>query len=525
MARSGPEDHLNAVLCAAAAVGHATGKQLVRPIPLYDVSLILKYLLLERIERELPELRPGVIEAKTAHGFDSIYSIACDLWENELDGVLDRIQKELCPELDAETRQTIRTQPFRHRIALLVWEQLLGERSAPELRISPKPISDNEQEELLGERPVVLIVFESFPNVVNECFPLLVDGLVYNLDTFGRVRWLVGLAHVSWLDARCRPDRLILYNTIKNQLIETDVQPPPSLGALLALCMSPRAHRRVSFLANDNQILELNPYARSAEWADSKIVAYDLWRERHVPTPRSGLILKGSDIDEIASRLRAFCMDAPRKLDEPELYSFQPNSGTEGHGVDRWIVNMDEQPDWHNIAEEIAPLISSDDVLIREVVGNVRFYPPESIKGRTCDLRINVTFDGTDYHAESGYLQVAGDEENWISSTGRGGLICKFSRGALTKLRDPGGNTVNIDFNTMMDLSDIAVSAAKVFPGLSLVGVDLKLEVEAGGQVEAYVLDANPRPAGLTHSEFLPLKTPGTEPGVTRHIWRRISTL
>lgn len=525
MADRHSDDFLSAVTRAAAAAEAATGKRLARPIPVYDISLILKYFLIARLERECPDLNPSAIEAKTGEGFETVQSLTRHLWREDIGELLNIVQKEICPSLTGDVREYIQTDEFRQRIALLVWEQLIGKRAAPELRICPGTFADKERDSLLGDRPVVLIAFESFPNVTNECFPLMIDSLVYNLENLGSLRWQVGLAHVSWLDARCRPNRLIFYDSASHRLIEANLEPPPLVQATLVLCASQQTHRKISFLASDNEILELNPYVRTAEWADSKIVSYDLWQEHSVPTPRSALILQGSTPEEIASRLQRFCSSSKEPIGESMFYSFQPNSGTEGHGVDKWVLRIGEEANWSSIANRVKLLADEDDVLIREVVGNVRFHPPESVNGRSCDLRINVSFDGEAYRAESGYLQVAGDEDEWVSSTSRGGLICKFSRGALAKLRGPGEAPVPIDLKTVEHLSDVAISAAKAFPGLGLVGVDLKLEVTSRGRLRAHVLDANPRPAGLTHSEFLPGGTGAVEPGVTRHLWRRISSV
>lgn len=522
--RQDREDYPAAVEQALAAAGRAAGEPLSLPLAAQDISLVLKYYLLARVQRELPGLRPGVVEALTGAGFSQVDAFARRIWDRDLSGVLDVISKRFCQSLSSGIRERVLSEDFCRRVTFLVWEQLLGERSAPELRICPGAVGDVERRELLRDRPVVLVVFEAFPNVMNELFPLVVDGLVYNLDNFGSQCWRLAVAHVSWLGARCRPRRLILYDASRNRLIETDCDPPPVAAAVLVLCASPSVHRKVSLLASDNGVPELNPYSHASEWADSKIVSYDLWCRHAVPSPRSALIVQGSTREEVISRLEQFCLASVDSGGGMCRCSFQPNSGTEGHGVDSCILQVVQGFRCLEAVERIEALLAKDDVLIREVVGNVRFHAPESIHGRSCDLRVNVSFDGDRYRAESGYLQVAGDEESLVSSTSRGGIICKFSRGALAGLCGPDGGRVSLDPQTIEYLLAMAVSAAGVFPRVGLVGVDLKLEVSRAGHVGAQVLDANPRPAGLTHSQFFPLGGNEPEPGVTRHLWRRIST-
>jgi hypothetical protein len=523
MVRQGRRDHRTSIKVALEAASRAVGKGLSIPLAPQDISLVLKYYLLARAAQELPGVRPGVVEAFTGAGFSEVDMLVQQIWERDLPGIVRVILEVFCQSPPPKVAERVLSEDYRRRLTFLVWEQMLGERSAPELRVCPGAIDEAERRELLGDRPVVLLVFEAFPNVMNELFPLIVDGLVYNLDLFGSQRWQVCAAHISWLGAGCCPCRLVLYDAKTSQLIETDCDPPPVAAAVLVLCASRRAHRGVSLLASDSRVPELNPYGGASEWADSKIVSYDLWRRHGVPSPRSALIVQGSTREEVASRLEQFGSACRDSACATRHCCFQPNLGTEGHSVESCVLRVDEGVPCPEAVDRIEALLAKDDVIIREMVGNVRFHPPESIRGRSCDLRINVSFDGHRYWAESGYLQVAGSEESIVSSASRGGVICKFSRGALAGLCGPDGRRVNLGPQTIEHLLSIALSAASVFPGLGLVGVDLKLEVSQSGHVGAQVLDANPRPAGLTQSEFFPLGVSEPEPGVTHHLWDRIS--
>ncbi|HQP99551.1 MAG TPA: hypothetical protein PLY86_13915 [bacterium] len=488
-----------------------------RPLSVLDLSLVLKYCLLRRAKQEISGIKPGIADARSGLGFEELNSCIQDIWNKDLEDLLQILKQDHDAELAPEDSERILSETYRQRMTFLVWEQLLGQRSAPELRVCPGILPAAEYRRVFGEKPVVLIVFESFPNIMNECFPLFVDSYVHNLDTFGEPRWQVCASHIAWLDGQCKPTRAAFYDAARHALIETDCDPPPPVRAVLVLCASPAAHRTVSRVAAQSGILQLNPYPGAAETADSKIACYDLWKQAGVPTPRTVLIPTQSSPAIIQSTLERFRESIGR---DSLLCSVQPNSGTEGHGVNSLILETERDSEALSMVRRI---LKDDDAIVREWVGNVRIHYPGDTTGRACDLRLNVSFDGERYHAESGYMQVAGDELSMVSSTSRGGTILKFSRGALERLHGPEGHTIEWDLEMLNRIRGIAESAVQVFPELGLVGVDLKLEIFKSGEMGAQVLDANPRPAGLTHSEFTPQPGKKAEPGVTRRLWRRIS--
>ena len=127
---------------------------------------------------------------------------------------------------------------------------------------------------------------------------------------------------------------------------------------------------------------------------------------------------------------------------------------------------------------------------------------------------MNVAWDGERYRAQSGYLQVSSDPGAFASSVGRGGRIVKLSEGAL--------DGIELTPAERDGALETACAAARALaagspPGdrLALIGFDLKLE---GGpaQARAWVLDANPRPAGLSHAELFETG----EPGVATCLWK-----
>ena len=507
----------NIILEAYTDTAESIGRKPSDPLSNSDLSLVLKYALLRCVKQEIPDIHPGIADAGSGLGFERLNSFIRNIWDQDLEDLLRILKQDHAAEFSPEDLEQIHSERYRRRMTFLVWEQLLGQRSAPELRVCPSILPAAKYRRVVSEKPVVLVVFEAFPNIMNECFPLFVDACVYNLETFGEPQWQVCASHIAWLDEQCRPTRAAFYDPAGYALIETDCDPPLSVCAILVLCASPTAHREVSEAATRRGILQLNPYRHAAETADSKIACYDLWKHAAVPTPRTVLIPAQSSPAMVQSILREF-RENSRK--HSLLCAVQPDSGTEGRSVNSLILEPERDSDAISMVRRI---LTEDDAIVREWVGNVRFHAAGDMTGHVCDLRLNVSFDGQRHRAESGYLQVAGDEQSMVSSASRGGTIRKFSRGAMESLYGPEGRKIEWDADRLTRICGIAESAAKTFPDLALVGVDLKLELSTSEKLDAQVLDANPRPAGLTHSEFIPQPGKKAEPGVTRHLWRLVS--
>jgi len=169
-----------------------------------------------------------------------------------------------------------------------------------------------------------------------------------------------------------------------------------------------------------------------------------------------------------------------------------------------------------------------DDVLVRKEIRGLYYLPEEGKEPVPCDLRINVTRDGTTWYAESGCLQVATDPSTPITSAGRGGRIVKFSGDPFNRLVawDPEGfRPVRLCGNDYEHIRAVSIAAARSLGETGLIGIDLRLvplSRKEERSVEAFVLDANPRPAGLSQSEFLPEAGRVPEPGVSRRLWDRL---
>jgi hypothetical protein len=185
--------------------------------------------------------------------------------------------------------------------------------------------------------------------------------------------------------------------------------------------------------------------------------------------------------------------------------------GTEGDGVALFKATACRE-----IARYIKDRIGPDsEALIREERGNVRFLPETEKEkgGRRIALRINVAWNGRNFVAESGYAQVARDEDHFVASRGRGGALVPLSTALahLYRATDDGWVRVTPSEDDLARIRQTAVYAAQALNEgnceseyIKLLGIDLLVEVDEAGRFTLLALEANPRPAGLAQSWELP---------------------
>jgi len=123
-------------------------------------------------------------------------------------------------------------------------------------------------------------------------------------------------------------------------------------------------------------------------------------------------------------------------------------------------------------------------------------------------FRINVAWNGREFVAESGYAQVARDENTFPASRGRGGKIVDINH-ALSCLYYFKDNTWKRFIPTEDNISKIKSSAVDAAYRLNVdlpqseylkfMGIDIILEANDTNMTPIF-LEANPRPAGLAQS-------------------------
>jgi hypothetical protein len=176
----------------------------------------------------------------------------------------------------------------------------------------------------------------------------------------------------------------------------------------------------------------------------------------------------------------------------------KPNRGTEGEQV---AFLQRGQPQVKELLE--AHLVScwqKGVAIVQQRRDGVFFRNPTQGINQALALRLIVVFDGERYYLESGYAQL-GQYEGHPASCGRGGHIIPIDK-ALSGLAYR-NKAVRIEPKDWGKIRMQAERAAGLFRGLMLMGLDILLDYDNHGNVIPVFLEANPCPAGLSHSRFL----------------------
>ncbi len=394
---------------------------------------------------------------------------------------------------------------WRSRLAQLAFERALGEPVSPELQVELAPLPPGELEPALAGELTHGVVCGELVGFTGELFPLVLDARCQALEA-GHTPGIDVLGiHHEWLTDRGEARRAIFFDARRDALVEAPFLPALPLDGVqfLYLGAEREQERHEQLSAQLSGCLQANPYP-AARTADSKWETYRLLRAAGVPTPATVRIPAGASPEAVAAELSALPAEA---LGSGIVV--QPDLGTEGCGVAAFPA-AGGGPAGGPALEHIRRLQRCGDVVVRSCIPGRRWRS----QGRSysADLRVNVAWDGERYRAESGYLQVAGDAAAFASSVGRGGRIVKLSEGALA-----GMELTRAEQEAALETACAAARALSAGAGdrLALVGIDLKLEGEPD-RARAWVLDANPRPAGLSHAELFETG----EPGVATGLWK-----
>lgn len=443
---------------------------------------------------------------------------------------------------------------YLSRIAQVAYErytarQIVAE-DVPTMIIVPEPLNGRQAADLLGDRPNYVMVF----GAESVYFQDTVHARA--VDSCGEANVLG--AHIGWLSSDgAGVERAIVLDRdgfVKEMAFEEPVSVHVVQILHLPLKNERQLHRELSAYFRDRDIPQINPYESGSERADDKAWTHALWEQhgREIVSPKYTLIPQSSSSEEIAECLRTFVKDGG--LSEVVV---QPNKGTEGYNVEKFSVATGLKLALQYVRDRVLP---EDDAIVRERRGNVSYrqIPPNpplqrggsgvSIllqKGGTAvsasasslrkgdfrflnvTFRVNVAWNGSEFIAESGYAQVAKDEETFPASRGRGGAIVDINE-ALANLYyhkreesyPPLQKGVRGDLDgrirwirlipTDEDIAAMktaAINAARALnAGLDVenylkhIGIDILLEVKKSGAVIPVALETNPRPAGLSHS-------------------------
>ncbi|MEW6236776.1 MAG: hypothetical protein AB1656_15435 [Candidatus Omnitrophota bacterium] len=473
---------------------------------MWNLSLLIQKHLLQIVESKhgaLDGLRRRLHEGET-----QLLSPIIDTIDRHYDDAVKKIGK-----LPESLLKAVYQPEFRLRTIQTVIEAANSEPLSPPLAIIPR----RDDAPPIPPFPVFAILVEQLPHALNEVYPLMVDSYVYDLETQGARRRNVVCSHISWLGGDFRLWRGMIWLEDRDNPIEMEFDPPLAMEGALFLCMTPETHKDYSARCKDMGIAQINAY-EEVEKADDKYACYRAWNSAGVPTPEAALVSRGGDGKDLPSKLKsAFYELFPQEKDERIVLIMQPNRGTEGRGVRAF----EGPPDWEGLLALHADLLDHartiakvDDIIIRRGVGNV-FYRQENGEDAYFDLRMNVV----EGKSESGFLMAA-RPPSFISSPGQGGRIIEWKRREVFPLIAEGrSHPLTMGSDEWKMIEAVAEEALSALPRCKIAGIDLRLEWRnEKPEWKPWVLDINPRPAGLAHSRF----TDTGEPGVTRRLWNRL---
>jgi hypothetical protein len=164
-----------------------------------------------------------------------------------------------------------------------------------------------------------------------------------------------------------------------------------------------------------------------------------------------------------------------------------------------------------------------DEVLLQERADELLYRNPQTGTTHTLALRLNVAAADGCYRAESGYAQV-GVRPDRPAAASQGGECRALDEVLPHLVRRDNGQPVAMSAGAWAEVLAAAEAAAGLFAELLLVGIDLVLAIGESGEPVPVLLEANPRPAGLSHSRFVQGPERGL-PGVSLRMWDGLESL
>lgn len=476
-----------------------------------ELSLLIKNALLKKLEEEYGSIT--TLRQRIHCGDNSLLDQITFSIDRLFDPAIYPLKKSLSACQITVLNQSITDSYYIQRIKEQTLEAVYGEPLCPPLKI----LSEKESSGITipGNTLLLVIIADQLPNVTNEIYPLMVDAYIHDLETRNAPHHTVICVHTSWLTNQLEAMRAILFDQESGDLLETPLNIPLQINQVLFLCISSASHQLWSERFSQRNISIINPYQK-VKHADDKYDCYQRWVKIGVQTPEAKLILAKDIQNKIIffTRLQTiFEVFFPPNTNAEALLILQPNHGTEGRGIKsfsgsaKWQSFLEQNPDIYSHALEIS---LTDDLLLRRGVGNALYCENEDSPGVHFDIRLNV-ING---RAESGFLMLAKPGEI-ISSPGAGGHILELKTSALQLQTPDGKYSLTIGSPEWKSIEEMAQKAVKTFDDIIFAGVDIRLDL-IDKKIIPWILDINPRPAGLSHSRYID----SFEPGISRRLWK-----
>lgn len=476
-----------------------------------DLSVVLTYYL----QAHLSEYTNTALSPSDPAWAQHVYTFT----RSKLEASRDQLIREVPVASGINLRAMLSHRPYFTRVAEIVLERLRAGPDAPSLRIAPGCLSPTQTQRRFGQGlrlgliygaetiymqdTVLALQTDADRSQPSAATPIHILGVPQNeLTTDMKAKRALSVDETGWVS-------------------EVRFEEPLALDLVQILHLpregEQRLHRQISTQCERLRLPQINPY-RASERADDKEQTHQRWSE--LRTPIYHRIDQDTSEEAVVTHLRTFLSHLRRRRSTIGLV-VQPNRGTEGQGVAYFEIKpqeIEQLTSRHPVVRYLIDhLLSEGDALLREERGMLRYRPPEEAdKGvRRITLRIHVAWNGSAFVAESGYAQVALDQETFVTSRSRGGTIVGLGT-VLSHLYafDPEGRTerpVRLTPDDLVRIRRVAAHAAyalnrdlKPENRLKFMGIDVVLERSEAGHVIPVLLEVNPRPAGLQHAEEIP---------------------
>jgi hypothetical protein len=347
----------------------------------------------------------------------------------------------------------------------------------------------------------------------HEFYPLAVDAYVRDSQCFGATRTNVVGAHVDWLSADGMLRRILFLDVENDCLREANLISPIYPDSTQFHSLGRNEQNLHQQWSDTFFCPQANPYGPSS-LADDKAATLAGWSALGIEVPAFVKLAEG-DFGDVWRFVKT----------HREIVA-KPNQSTEGDGVAYFKAGQNNFK--MDFARHLETIWEQGDAVIQQRRDGLIFRDGRSGTLHNLVLRLNLAFDGSGHHVESGYVQLARDTGHPAARSQGGRIVSPLEiiHGLVSRTA-PDSPIFSMESPDWIRICDQAVRAASLFRGLMLVGLDVLLDVDADGIIMPVFLEANPRPAGLCHSRLLE-GFPGPCPapnGVSLKLWDGLELL
>lgn len=450
------------------------------PLSADEAGVFIKYLLLAGLDSA--EIRYWRIHRHTDAGIAyRLQALLSDI------AMTAATRLEAVPGIDWESlgRSLETSAYYRRRIIDLALEAVLSEPLAPELCVKSASTSSDEISAALPGTWHHAVIFASSICFSHELYPLIVDACVHDSERFGNPRINVLAAHSDWLSEQGQLTRILYLDFSSGRFIETDLDVPIKPDSVQFLCLGREEREMHAAMSQSFVCVQVNPVPVS-QLADNKAATLAAWSALGLDVPAYQEIALG---DWAA----AYCF-----LDRYTEIVAKPNQATEGELVA--FFRRGQAHARRELARHLECCWAQGSAIVQQRRDGVCFRNPVSGVKQSLALRLNLAFDVERHRVESGYAQLGRDERH-PAACGRGGQLVAIDE-VLSGLTS-GDTPIRLDAADWNRICEQAERAAGLFDGLLLMGLDVLLDRDPHGNISPVILEANPRPAGLSHSRLL----------------------